>query len=157
MGLLRLSTEILIEILLYLDVPDAYAIQSVNHFLNHIYQASLELQYTFECKIANVLDNPHCHLPIGDRLRMLRDREAAWTSMKPTLKRTISSLPEIDSRSYLRPVIQQGHYLLYDSFTIKSLPLHEYHENAFRSFEMNDLELVCCCIEEHDLIACLTW
>jgi hypothetical protein len=116
MGLLRLSTEILIEILLYLDVPDAYAIQSVNHFLDHIYQASLELQYALECKFANVLDNPHCNLPVGDRFRMLRDRETAWTSMKPTLKRTISPLPEFDLFSYLRPVIQQGHYLLHDSF-----------------------------------------
>jgi 3-methyladenine DNA glycosylase AlkC len=78
MGLLLLATEILIEILLYLDVPDAYAIQSVNHFLNDIYKVSLELQYALACKVAYVRDNPHCHLPIEDRLRKLRDREATW-------------------------------------------------------------------------------
>lgn len=78
MSLFRLATEILIEILLYLDVPDAYAIQSVNHFFNKIYKVSLELQYALECKVAHVRDNPSCHLPIGDRLRMLRDREAVW-------------------------------------------------------------------------------
>jgi hypothetical protein len=98
MGLLQLPPpEILISILLdsSLDVRDAFAVQQINHFFHDLYKTSIHLQYELECKVAQVMDNPHCTLSVGQRLQMLRDQEAAWSPLTPAPTRSVSG-PELD-------------------------------------------------------------
>jgi hypothetical protein len=151
--LLLLPPELTIKILLHLDVSDAYSIQSVNHALRNIYKASVELQYALECKVAHVRDNPNCHLPIGERLEMLRRRESAWLSMKPTSSRIIPMPKDTDlydiERNHLIVGARSGHGLY-------SLTIQKFEESSFRLIPVDGLVGFCCCIDEHDLIAYFT-
>lgn len=162
MGLLLFPSEILVNILIHLDVADAYAIQSVNHFFHNFYQTSLQLQYVLECKVAHVRDNPHCELSIAERLQMLRDRESAWSKLRPMSRRTVP-IPKDAAALY---DIERGDYLLgkapsrpgLDALPggVQSLPIQEHGKDSFRSIQVDNLVDFCCCIDEHDLIACLT-
>jgi hypothetical protein len=151
--LLQLPPELTVKILLYLDVSDAYAIQAVNHAFRNIYKTSVELQYALECKVAQVRDNPNCHLPIGERLEMLRRRESAWHSMKPTSSQIIP-MPK-DTHLY---DIERNHYIVgkKSGHELYSLTIQEFEEGSFRPIPVGGLVDFCCCIDEHDLIACLT-
>jgi hypothetical protein len=167
MNLLQLPTEIIVEILLCLDVPDAYAVQALNNFFHNLYKASLDLQYALECKIAHVRDNPNCHLSIPERLQMLRDRESAWSSLTPTSRRTAKLPPTpvgyIAGSGYIEP--QPNHCTLYKylgsggSMLRKNFltsPIRGIKESLFHSIQVEDIVQAGYCIDEHDLIVCLT-
>ncbi|XP_006464024.1 hypothetical protein AGABI2DRAFT_120826 [Agaricus bisporus var. bisporus H97] len=169
MNLLRLPIEIIVDILLCLDVSDAYAVQALNHFFRNLYKTSLILQYALECKIAHVRDNPNCHLPIPERLQILRERESAWSSLTPTSKR-ITALPAGPGKcisNTRRLKIQPNHCTLFEYSKVSQLAFRKYFqissireikEDSFHPIPLGigNLMHVGFCVDEHDLIACLT-
>jgi hypothetical protein len=168
MGLQQLPSEILISILLNskLDVRDAFTVQLVNHYFHDLYKTSIHLQYDLECKLAQVMDNPHCTLPVGQRLQMLRDQEAAWRSLDPALTRSVSG-PKLD-RCW-RYQMENNHLLCLGvhqwanpiDTDVKSLSIQDLGELEEDHFHLNnwadEADLLCTCIAEHDLFATLHW
>jgi hypothetical protein len=149
--LLLLPKELTIKILLYLDVADAYAIQAVNHTLRNIYKSSVQLQYALECKVAHVRDNPDCLLPIGERLEVLRRREAAWLSMKPTISQITPMPKDADLND-----IERNHYIFGRCGNgLHSITIRESGSPYIHHIQIDSLVDFRCCIDEHDLIACL--
>lgn len=169
MNLLRLPIEVIVEILLCLDVSDAYAVQALNHFFRNLYKTSLVLQYALECTIAHVRDNPNCHLSIPQRLQILRERESAWSSLTPTSKR-ITALPAGPGKCVSNTrslIIQPNHCTLFEYSKVSESALRKYFqissireikEDSFHPIPLGigNLMHVGFCVDEHDLIACLT-
>jgi hypothetical protein len=79
--LLGLPSEILIEIISYLDIADIFSCQRTCCILRSIIADSIQLHYIMQLKISGMQDNPFCRLPIADRLASLESREAAWQSL----------------------------------------------------------------------------
>ncbi|KAF7319382.1 F-box domain-containing protein [Mycena chlorophos] len=90
MHLLDLPPELLIHALSFLDAATLEACAETCTLFESIIQ-SPALQYAIACGISGVSNNPEFHLDsLSDRLRILRDREAAFARGKPTWKREIS-------------------------------------------------------------------
>jgi len=153
MSPLLLPPELTVKILLYLDVADAYAIQAVHRTFRNIYKSSVELQYALECKVAHIRDNPNCPLPIGERLELLRRREVSWHLMRPTMSQ-MTPMPE-DMDLY---DIERNHYIVgkQSGYGLYSLTVQEFENSSFRPIPVDGLVDFGCCIDEYDLIACLT-
>ncbi|KAF9441511.1 hypothetical protein P691DRAFT_715119 [Macrolepiota fuliginosa MF-IS2] len=160
MNLLSLPTEILTSMCLYLGVADSYALQSVNRLFLSLYQTSVELQYALECQIACVDDNPRCHLPVATRLQILRDRETAWRLLKPTFRESIL-VPSTTSTHY---DVTRSHYVLGLRSSssipfadgIQSYSIQTPIENSWSVVYTENLVDFGCCIDECDLVACLS-
>lgn len=165
MNLLSLPTEILTAIFLHLGVADSYALQSVNRLFRNLYQSSLELQYALECQVASVDDNPRCQLSIASRLQMLRDRESAWRSLEPTSRKTVP-VPHESSAHY---DMTRSHFCLGKSPLKRSTLLLSPVADGVQFYSIQTpsdgswsvvhaagLVDFGCCIDEHDLLACVS-
>ncbi|KAF9448753.1 hypothetical protein P691DRAFT_668836 [Macrolepiota fuliginosa MF-IS2] len=162
MNLLSLPTEILASICLYLGVADSYALQSVNRRFLSLYRTSIELQYALECQVACVDDNPRCCLPVATRLLILRNRESAWRSLKPTSRERISLPGTAVPRRY---GITRSHYMLglpSSSLTSSIDGIHSYpiqtqsEDSSWSVVHTEGIVDFGCCIDECDLIACVS-
>lgn len=93
---------------------------------------------------------------------MLRDREFAWSKLIPTSQKIVP-VPSDAGTLY---DIERGYYLLGKASSrpgfrvlpggVQSLPIQKHEESSFRAILIENLVDFCCCIDEHDLIACLT-
>ncbi|KXN88388.1 hypothetical protein AN958_07370 [Leucoagaricus sp. SymC.cos] len=169
MTLLRLPTELMESIMLSLDIQSILSCQRICKAFRCLYQESARLQYRVECEFAGVCDNPACNLPVKMRLRMLRDRELAWSSLQPVFTHRAFFPPDMDVD---RVDITGGHY--YVGMTdptpntlswVRSCPIPLEHVQAIATAgvegQWSKIVIEGCvdfatCIDEHDLIAFLT-
>ncbi|KAF9445142.1 hypothetical protein P691DRAFT_762772 [Macrolepiota fuliginosa MF-IS2] len=79
---LNLPPEILTDILLYLPFTAVVICQSVNRYLRALISESVKLQYHIHLNVFGQLDNPHCNLPVSERLNQLLSRERRWKEFK---------------------------------------------------------------------------
>ncbi|PPQ84340.1 hypothetical protein CVT26_011349 [Gymnopilus dilepis] len=89
-GFLELPPEVLVDILLHLHPLDIAACKVVCHSLYHIISNSSLIAYHVELRIAGMQNNPYCSLPVASRLKMLKDREAAWLAFEPKFTKNIT-------------------------------------------------------------------
>jgi hypothetical protein len=75
---LDLPTELIVQILLELPLPDLFACLRTNRRLFQSFRNSVPLQYWIEAQIACVEDNPKSDLDLFKRLAQLKHREHAW-------------------------------------------------------------------------------
>ncbi len=166
-GLVRLPTEILVEILSYLDVSDIFNCVRICRVLHNVIGESIKLQYLTQLKIAGMQDNPFCELSIADRLTALEERESSWRSLN---WKFINSI-EVPSRSSGVYDVTPGVYLLgkasadseYVTAGIQSIksPSRMPDPEGTGSVEWNEFNFGMhiidfgTAIEEHDLLACV--
>ncbi|KAI1794795.1 hypothetical protein LXA43DRAFT_1091402 [Ganoderma leucocontextum] len=81
MSLLSLSPELVVHILSYLHYADLHACRRVNLALNRLIQGSILLQYSMQLQLSGYEDNPSSPMAIVDKLRLLRQQEAAWSRL----------------------------------------------------------------------------
>lgn len=88
---LELPLELVIYTLSFLHPRDLFASQAANRFLQRTITDSLLLQYNLETQVACVETNlnPDVTLSIPERLRLLREREEAWSRFQPDFTATI--------------------------------------------------------------------
>ncbi|KAI0324984.1 hypothetical protein GY45DRAFT_1330966 [Cubamyces sp. BRFM 1775] len=93
LGLLDLATEVLLLIFLELDIPNILSCRQVCKRLNDLYGLS-EIQYKCELAFSAMVDGTATGTPVADRLRSLREYQAAWRSgplsLHPTFSRELS-------------------------------------------------------------------
>jgi hypothetical protein len=114
--LLDLSTEVLIEILSYLEVADIWSVQRTCHTLRDIVAGTAYLQYILRTRINGVHDflPPNC--PYSDRLELLRRHEQSWAGLQLNLLTTcVTSMPYTDRFTL------QDNYLIYQRGMVSPL------------------------------------
>lgn len=165
MNPLNFPIEILTKILDYLELIDLYICRRLNHAIQAVITTSIRLQYKILCAEAGVLDNPRCHLPIVDRLALLKQREKAWSSIEYE-----SSIPiEVPYRSSDIDNVAPSAYVLgraaaSDRFTTVALHAVDFLAGIERGTPPNwreinveaDVADFAMSVEEHDLIAMVT-
>ncbi|CDO73902.1 hypothetical protein BN946_scf185016.g59 [Trametes cinnabarina] len=90
MTLLSLPDELLVHIASYLEYSDLIALQLVCARWHEVIKSNAGLQYTLELRVAGMIDNPASRLVPGERLRILRDKEAAWRTLDLSDKRSLT-------------------------------------------------------------------
>ncbi|TFK90767.1 hypothetical protein K466DRAFT_583439 [Polyporus arcularius HHB13444] len=78
MSFLDLSQEVIVHILSYLHYNDLNVCRRLNKAFNRLIQSSTLLQYTMQLQLAGYEDNPDSPLVAADKLKLLRQQEAAW-------------------------------------------------------------------------------
>lgn len=78
MSFLDLSQEVIVHILSYLHYSDLNACRCVNKSFNRLIQGSTLLQYSMRLQLTGYEDNPFSPLVIADKLKLLKQQEAAW-------------------------------------------------------------------------------
>ncbi|KAF9452343.1 hypothetical protein P691DRAFT_722057 [Macrolepiota fuliginosa MF-IS2] len=81
MTLFDLPPELLTRVLLYLPFTSVPNCQRVNRYLHVLISESAKLQYHIHLGISGLMDNPHCSLPVSERLGRLRARERRWEEL----------------------------------------------------------------------------
>lgn len=165
MHLLDLPIEILTHILNNLHFIDLYTCLRLNHTVRALITNSVRLQYKISCGEAGVLDNPHCHLSIANRLSILRNREHSWRHFQYEY-RILIEVPYLSSGIY---DVTPSSYILGcaaadDPFTAVSLQAVVFPTGNKNSFQPDWKEINAAknlvdfgtCLEEHDLIALVT-
>jgi hypothetical protein len=109
--LLNLPEELIIHILSYLSLRDLVASLHSTPLLHAIFAHSAVLQYTLQCQIAGVEDNPASSLTVSERFKRLQKREIAWSNFTPDYRKTIE-VPHHPSGIY---DLTGGIYLLGDN------------------------------------------
>ncbi|KAG1718629.1 hypothetical protein EDB19DRAFT_1794606, partial [Suillus lakei] len=74
-----LPSELLVEILRYLDYRSILRCSSVCRELNRVIDSSVELQYHIELALDCMLDGPPSTVTVAERLEQLRTLRCAWT------------------------------------------------------------------------------
>ncbi|KAF9444929.1 hypothetical protein P691DRAFT_711116, partial [Macrolepiota fuliginosa MF-IS2] len=87
--LLDLPPETLTHILLHLPFTSVVICQGVNRHLQDLISESAELQYYIHLGVYGMVDNPHCDLPISERLSQLLVRERHWEELKLDFEKII--------------------------------------------------------------------
>jgi len=106
--LLNLSTEVLIEILSFLQVADIWSVQRTCHTLHDIVAGTAYLQYILRTRINGVYDTLPPNCPYSDRLELLRRHEQSWAGLQLNLLTTcVTSMPYPDRFTL------QDSYLIY--------------------------------------------
>jgi hypothetical protein len=82
-NLMDLPSELIIHVVSLLCLKDLLSARLLNRHFDVIIQESTLLQYYVETQLAGVVDNSKCKLPTADKLSSLRNREQAWSSLKP--------------------------------------------------------------------------
>ncbi|KAG5638827.1 hypothetical protein H0H81_009800 [Sphagnurus paluster] len=155
--LLRLPLELIVRVFCYLDLIDLLRAKQVHPSLKTSIKSLPVLQYSVETQSAYVEDNQYCGLPTSERLRLLKNRQEAWSKCSIDFRRTIPVLHE-PSGIY---DLMGGVYLLGDANhrTIHyfMLPSSDEDEVKWEKIDISkplvDMGLN---IHEHDLIAVIT-
>lgn len=82
MAIVEFPTEILCKI--FLEIPtftDLLACRLVCRNFYQVFKGFVRLEYQIELEKAGMINNSACKLPTPARLKMLRERERAWTSL----------------------------------------------------------------------------
>jgi hypothetical protein len=109
--LLHLSTELLIEILTYVPVPDLFSVQWTCRKIRDIIVGTAYLQYIMCAHINGVDDFLPPDVPYSERLELLRRHEQSWSGLQFNLfVECATSIP------YPNHFTLQDGYLIYQSF-----------------------------------------
>ncbi|KAF9452108.1 hypothetical protein P691DRAFT_661738 [Macrolepiota fuliginosa MF-IS2] len=99
---LDLPPETVTHILLHLPFTSVVTCKGVNRHLQILISESAELQYHIHLGIYRLVDNPHCHLPVSERLSQLLARECRWEKLDFDFDRTINiPIPDLWAGSRL--------------------------------------------------------
>ncbi|KAI9058025.1 hypothetical protein FKP32DRAFT_1597719 [Trametes sanguinea] len=171
MIILTLPDEILVHIASQLDFLDLISLQLVCSRWYEIIKSNAGLQYTLELRVAGMIDNPASRLVPGERLRILRAKEAAWRTLDLSDKRSLtlshnpSGIYDLTGGTLL---LGERRYAEGMSGTdaVHTIDLHSaFKEEQYRSSPSlwSNLDLgkqvidVGLAIQEHDLIAIVTY
>lgn len=82
MAVLEFPPETLVEIFAEVHyLVDLLACTRVCKDFQQVFKDSTRLQYRIELEKAGMINNPYCTLPTPARLKMLREREHAWSHL----------------------------------------------------------------------------
>ena len=96
--LLNLSTELLIQILAYLQAADLFSVQRTCRKIRHIVAGTTYLQYILRTQINGVDDFLPPDFPYPKRLELLRRHEQSWNGLQFNLfAEFTTSVPQPDS------------------------------------------------------------
>ncbi|KAH9984431.1 hypothetical protein BJV77DRAFT_184479 [Russula vinacea] len=96
--LLNLSTELLIQILAYLQAADLFSVQRTCRKIRHIVAGTTYLQYILRTQINGVDDFLPPDFPYPKRLELLRRHEQSWNGLQFSLfAEFTTSVPQPDS------------------------------------------------------------
>ncbi|KAG5638818.1 hypothetical protein H0H81_009791 [Sphagnurus paluster] len=109
--LLRLPPELIVRVLFHLDLIDLLRAKQVHPSLKTAIESFPVLQYRIETQLACVEDNKNSDLPISERLRLLRNRQEAWSKCSIDFRRTLT-VPQEPSGIY---DLVDGVYILGDA------------------------------------------
>ena len=154
--LLNLPTELVVQILLYLDT-DIASCRLTCTYLDSVVRDSVVLQYHTALIGARATDNPCSDLPLSKKLEQLKNGEKAWAVLKPT---SITTIPVKHNTSGIYD-LTGGVYLLGNQsrrdLHYVRLPSHPGEEPEWSTIHVGrtiiDMGL---CVYEHDLIAVVT-
>ena len=76
--LLKVSLEILVQILQDLDIIDLFSCQSISKYLDHLIRDSVVLQYNVALDAAHPQDNLGVSLAFSEELRALKSSEDSY-------------------------------------------------------------------------------
>ncbi|KAF9449980.1 hypothetical protein P691DRAFT_507954 [Macrolepiota fuliginosa MF-IS2] len=111
--LLDLPPETVTYIFLHLPFTSVVMCQGVNHHLQALISESAELQYYIHLGIFGMVDNPHCDLPISERLNRLLMKQRRWEEFDAEFYRVVD-LP-IVAESGSRQLSGGVYSILYNS------------------------------------------
>ena len=114
--LLDLSTEVLVEILAYLPVPDLFSVQWTCRTIRDIIAGTAYLQYVMRAYINGVDDFLPADFPHSERLELLRRHEPSWNGTQFN----VFSKCVTDIKHPCNFILQDG-YLIYERITFKFL------------------------------------
>ncbi|KAL7284326.1 hypothetical protein ACG7TL_001612 [Trametes sanguinea] len=171
MALLALPDELLVHIASQLGFSDIISLQLVCSRWYDIVKSNAGLQYTLELRVAGMIDNPASRLVPGERLRILRTKEAAWRTLDLSDKRSLtlshnpSGIYDLTGGTLL---LGERRYTEGMSGTdaVHTINLHSaFKDEQYRSSPSlwSNLDLgkqvidVGLAIQEHDLIAIVTY
>ncbi|KAG1861072.1 hypothetical protein C8R48DRAFT_243812 [Suillus tomentosus] len=111
-GFLSLAEELMFYILRYLSYRDILHCTSVCKALRQAYMSSSELQYTIELIGQRLIPVPNTnYIPIGNRLKTLKDRSHAWFKFDMYSFETIT----LEEKSYAnKHLVTHGHFFSWD-------------------------------------------
>jgi hypothetical protein len=105
--LLNLSTEVLIQILAYLQAADLFSVQRTCRKIRHIVAGTTYLQYILRTQINGVDDFLPPDTPYPRRLKLLRYHEKSWNGLQFNL-----------FAEFTTSVLQPDSYTLRDGYLI---------------------------------------
>ncbi|KAI8986782.1 hypothetical protein BD414DRAFT_578064 [Trametes punicea] len=171
MSLLSLPDELLVHIASQLPFADVISLHQVCSRWLDIVRSHAALQYKLELRVAGMIDNPASRQVPGERLRILREKEAAWRVLdlsdkrSLTLKHNPSGIYDLTGGTLLLGERRQG-----ESFTgtdaVHTINLHSAFDDRAKqraSSLWSNIDLgkqvidVGLAIQEHDLIAVVTY
>ena len=126
--LLRLSTEVLIEILSYLPAADMISMQQTCRTIRDTIAGTAYLQYILRADIDGVGDFLLPNFSYSERLELLRRHEQSWQSLHFDLFTECDCISESDS--------DMPHFTLQDGYLIYQ---YTYPEDAVLQYEYTDL------------------
>ncbi|TFK68369.1 hypothetical protein BDN72DRAFT_841846 [Pluteus cervinus] len=156
---LDLPTELQIYILSLLPFSCLPTLKLVSHSFQDLIQNAVILEYHQACFQAGMVPNPHCPLPISERLNTLREREDAWSHLSIDFTKMMM-VPRAPSGIY---DLTGGVYLLgtaeRKSLMVLRLPSTQAEANALQ-WEVLDVGEpfidIGLAVQEHDLVGVLT-
>jgi hypothetical protein len=176
-SLINLPTELLILILSHLDPLSTFRCMSTCRTLNLTLASSPYLRYNTQLQISGMWDNPSllCPHTIRERLDMLKERERSWRNFDYKWASSV----EVPLQGFNGIERWSGTYDLTPSaYLIGRADIHTPDEpgstQSIQALRMpwesalDDLEWTefqfgmqiidfCTAIEEHDLLACVSW
>ncbi|KAG5638817.1 hypothetical protein H0H81_009790 [Sphagnurus paluster] len=155
--LLRLPPELIVRVLFHLDLIDLLRAKQVHPSLKTAIGSFPVLQYRIETQLACVEDNKNSDLPISERLRLLRNRQEAWSKCSIDFRRTLT-VPREPSGIY---DLVDGVYILGDAnrhtLHYVRLPSSIHEDVKWQKINISKpLVYMGVSIHENDLIAVVT-
>lgn len=123
-GLLSLPEELQFDVLHLLSCRDILRCKSVCKALRQMYTSSSDLQYIVELSGQRLLPVPNTnnHIPISERLQLLRDKAHAWFKFNPHSFQTVS-VPDNNRLYYADKTITREHLCLWNSDAAAIIPI----------------------------------
>ncbi|KAF8889552.1 hypothetical protein CPB84DRAFT_1785468 [Gymnopilus junonius] len=153
--LFSLPSELLIQIICLLPRSDIYAFQLTNKFLCNIIRSSVDVQYHIALTSSCSEDNLYSSLPISEKLSVLREREKAWSLIKPRFTKVINAPDHAWRYQLLAGVIFLGDFER-NTVHFLRLPSDESDEPQWEKIMTVSSIVEFCPVVEYDLIAIMT-
>ncbi|CAA7261284.1 unnamed protein product [Cyclocybe aegerita] len=163
-----LPTEIFLEILCYLRLPDLHRCSRVCHLLKDTIDGALHIQYQMQLELAGMQNNPNSKACIASRLDLLKAREEAWKTLdwsfvtKITVPCQSSGVYDLTPSVYLLGKTLSGDVFETTGIQSVQLPARFPEDLETVAVEWNEFDFGMhiidfgTAIEEHDLMVCVS-